>query len=207
MPFLAFFGVKPVALQMVLTLPEQRLHYSPRLLPIPPTYELHGSSFGRPVAGARAAAGMAAGAAAEAAAALGAMVAAAAAAVTAAAAAVAIAAPRLGLAMERAPMAPPCRGIAAALGPTFEAVSLEAAAPPLSSGAGTGRGWAATGRLGTRSSPTGTTWMAAHSAQSGSLREVHTHRRSTEGASEGGSGGGGGGGGGSGRGSGGGGGY
>eukprot|EP00964_Phaeocystis_antarctica_P021876 scaffold12159_cov58-Phaeocystis_antarctica.AAC.2 len=63
-----------VALQMVLTLPEQRLHYSPRLLPIPPTYELHGSSFGRPVAGARAAAGMAAGAAAEAAAALGAMV-------------------------------------------------------------------------------------------------------------------------------------
>ena len=33
---------------MVLTLPQQRLHHSPRLLPIPPTYELNGSSFGRP---------------------------------------------------------------------------------------------------------------------------------------------------------------
>ena len=48
MPFLAFFGVKTVALQLVLTLPQQRLHYSPRLLPIPPTYKLNGSSFGRP---------------------------------------------------------------------------------------------------------------------------------------------------------------
>ena len=47
-PFLAFFGVKPVALQVVLMLPQQRLHYSPRLLPIPPTYKLNGSSFGRP---------------------------------------------------------------------------------------------------------------------------------------------------------------
>ena len=47
-PFLAFFGVKPVALQVVLTLPQQRLHYSPRLLPIPPTYKLNGSCFGRP---------------------------------------------------------------------------------------------------------------------------------------------------------------
>ena len=43
-----FFGVKPVALQVVLTLPQQRLHYLPRLLPIPPTYKLNGSSFGRP---------------------------------------------------------------------------------------------------------------------------------------------------------------
>ena len=43
-----FFGVKPVALQMVLTLPHQRLHYSPRLLPIPLTYKLNGSSLGRP---------------------------------------------------------------------------------------------------------------------------------------------------------------
>ena len=43
-----FLGVKPVALQVVLTLPQQRLHYSPRLLPIPPTYKLNGSSFGRP---------------------------------------------------------------------------------------------------------------------------------------------------------------
>ncbi len=49
LPFLAFFGVKPVALQMVLTLrPQQMLHYSPRLLSIPPTYKLNGSSFGRP---------------------------------------------------------------------------------------------------------------------------------------------------------------
>ena len=45
---LAFFSVKPVALQVVLTLPQQRLHYLPRLLPIPPTYKLNGSSFGRP---------------------------------------------------------------------------------------------------------------------------------------------------------------
>ena len=43
-----FFGVKAVALQVVLTLPQQRLHYLPRLLPIPPTYKLNGSSFGRP---------------------------------------------------------------------------------------------------------------------------------------------------------------
>ena len=43
-----FFGVKSVALQVVLTLPQQRLHYLPRLLPIPPTYKLNGSSFGRP---------------------------------------------------------------------------------------------------------------------------------------------------------------
>ena len=43
-----FFGVNPVALQVVLTLPQQRLHYLPRLLPIPPTYKLNGSSFGRP---------------------------------------------------------------------------------------------------------------------------------------------------------------
>eukprot|EP00964_Phaeocystis_antarctica_P074863 scaffold46115_cov66-Phaeocystis_antarctica.AAC.7 len=35
--FLAFFCVKTVALQALLTLPQQRLHYSPRLLPIPPT--------------------------------------------------------------------------------------------------------------------------------------------------------------------------
>jgi len=48
LPFLAFFGVKTVALQLVLTLPQQRLHYSPRLLPIPPTYKLNGSSLGRP---------------------------------------------------------------------------------------------------------------------------------------------------------------
>ena len=33
---------------MVLTLPQQRLRYLPRLLPIPPTYKLIGSSFGRP---------------------------------------------------------------------------------------------------------------------------------------------------------------
>ena len=33
-PFLAFVCVKPVALQVVLTLPQQRRHYSPRLLPI-----------------------------------------------------------------------------------------------------------------------------------------------------------------------------
>ena len=46
-PFLAFFGVKPVALQVVLTLPQHRLHYLLRLLPIPPTYKLNGSSFGR----------------------------------------------------------------------------------------------------------------------------------------------------------------
>ena len=37
-----------MALQVVLTLPQQRLHYLPRLLPIPPTYKLNGSSFGRP---------------------------------------------------------------------------------------------------------------------------------------------------------------
>eukprot|EP00964_Phaeocystis_antarctica_P016919 scaffold9317_cov76-Phaeocystis_antarctica.AAC.1 len=38
-PFLAFFRVKPVALQVVLTLPQQRLQsYSPRLLPIPSRY-------------------------------------------------------------------------------------------------------------------------------------------------------------------------
>ena len=43
-----FFGINPVALQVVLTLPQQRLHYLPRLLPIPPTYKLNGSSFGRP---------------------------------------------------------------------------------------------------------------------------------------------------------------
>ena len=43
-----FFGVKTVALQGLLTLPQQRLHYSPRLLPIPPTYKLNGSSLGRP---------------------------------------------------------------------------------------------------------------------------------------------------------------
>ena len=48
MPFWDFVGVKPVALQMALTLPQQRLHYSPLLLPIPPTYKLNGSSFGRP---------------------------------------------------------------------------------------------------------------------------------------------------------------
>ena len=48
MPVFGIFGVKPVALQVVLTLPQQRLHYSPRLLPIPPTYKLNGSSFGRP---------------------------------------------------------------------------------------------------------------------------------------------------------------
>eukprot|EP00964_Phaeocystis_antarctica_P033825 scaffold19193_cov62-Phaeocystis_antarctica.AAC.3 len=34
--------------RLVLKLPQQRLHYSPRLLPIPPTYKLNGSSFGRP---------------------------------------------------------------------------------------------------------------------------------------------------------------
>ena len=33
---------------MVLTLPQQRLHYPPHLLPIPPTYKLNGSCFGRP---------------------------------------------------------------------------------------------------------------------------------------------------------------
>jgi hypothetical protein len=47
--FLAFFGVKPVALQMGLML--QGFTDSPRLLPIPPTanvYKLNGSSFGRP---------------------------------------------------------------------------------------------------------------------------------------------------------------
>ena len=38
-----------MALQVVLTLPQQRLHYLPRLLPIPSTYKLNGSSFGRPV--------------------------------------------------------------------------------------------------------------------------------------------------------------
>ena len=43
-----FFGVKSVALQVVLTLPQQRLHYLPRLLPMPSTYKLNGSSFGRP---------------------------------------------------------------------------------------------------------------------------------------------------------------
>ena len=48
LPVLAFFGVKSVTLQVVLTLPQQRLHYSPRLLPIPPTYKLNGPSFGRP---------------------------------------------------------------------------------------------------------------------------------------------------------------
>ena len=48
MPVFCIFGRKTVALQMVLTLPQQRLHYSPRLLPIPPTYKLNGSSFGRP---------------------------------------------------------------------------------------------------------------------------------------------------------------
>ena len=37
-----------MALQVVLTLPQQRLHYLPRLLPIPSTYKLNGSSFGRP---------------------------------------------------------------------------------------------------------------------------------------------------------------
>eukprot|EP00964_Phaeocystis_antarctica_P114844 scaffold78799_cov48-Phaeocystis_antarctica.AAC.1 len=37
-----------LALQVVLTLPQQRLHYLPRLLPIPSTYKLNGSSFGRP---------------------------------------------------------------------------------------------------------------------------------------------------------------
>ena len=37
-----------MARQVVLTLPQQRLHYLPRLLPIPPTYKLNGSSFGRP---------------------------------------------------------------------------------------------------------------------------------------------------------------
>ena len=42
------FWRKPVALQVVITLPQQRLHYLPRLLPIPPTYKLNGSSFGRP---------------------------------------------------------------------------------------------------------------------------------------------------------------
>ena len=41
-------GVKTVALQALLTLPQQRLHYSPRLLPIPPTHKLNGSSLGRP---------------------------------------------------------------------------------------------------------------------------------------------------------------
>ena len=47
--FLArFFGVKTVALQGLLTLPQQRLRYSPRLLPIPSTYKLNGSSLGRP---------------------------------------------------------------------------------------------------------------------------------------------------------------
>ena len=44
---MAFFSVKPVALQVVLTLPQHRLHYLLRLLPIPPTYKLNGSSFGR----------------------------------------------------------------------------------------------------------------------------------------------------------------
>ena len=48
MPVLAFFGVKRVAVQGLLTLPQQRLHYSPRLLPIPSTYKLNGSSLGRP---------------------------------------------------------------------------------------------------------------------------------------------------------------
>ena len=48
MPFSGIFWRKTVALQVVLTLPQQRLHYSPRLLPIPPTYKLNGSSFGRP---------------------------------------------------------------------------------------------------------------------------------------------------------------
>ena len=41
-------GVKTVTLQALLTLPQQRLHYSPRLLPIPPTHKLNGSSLGRP---------------------------------------------------------------------------------------------------------------------------------------------------------------
>ena len=48
LPVLAFFGVKTVALQGLLTLPQQRLHYSPRLLPILSTYKLNGSSLGRP---------------------------------------------------------------------------------------------------------------------------------------------------------------
>ena len=48
MPVLAFFGVKRVALQGLLTLPQQRLHYSHRLLPIPSTYKLNGSSLGTP---------------------------------------------------------------------------------------------------------------------------------------------------------------
>ena len=46
---MAFFGVEPVALQVVLMLPQQiRLHYLPHILPIPPTYRLDGSNFGRP---------------------------------------------------------------------------------------------------------------------------------------------------------------
>ena len=44
------FGVKTVALQGLLTLPQQRLHYTraPPLIPIPPTHKLNGSSLGRP---------------------------------------------------------------------------------------------------------------------------------------------------------------
>ena len=37
-----------MALQVVLTLLQQRLHYLSSLLPIPSTYKLNGSSFGRP---------------------------------------------------------------------------------------------------------------------------------------------------------------
>ena len=48
MPVLAVFCFKTVAVQGLLTLPQQRLYYSPRLLPIPSTYKLNGSSFGRP---------------------------------------------------------------------------------------------------------------------------------------------------------------
>ena len=48
LPFLTFFWCKTVALQVVPTLPQQRLHYLPRLLPIPSTYKLNGSSLDRP---------------------------------------------------------------------------------------------------------------------------------------------------------------
>eukprot|EP00964_Phaeocystis_antarctica_P041933 scaffold24017_cov82-Phaeocystis_antarctica.AAC.1 len=49
---LAFLGVlgrkNSGTSKALLTLPQQRLHYSPRLLPIPPTHTLNGSSLGRP---------------------------------------------------------------------------------------------------------------------------------------------------------------
>ena len=46
--FWLFWRKSSGTLQVVLTLPQQRLHYLPRILPIPPTYKLNGSSFGRP---------------------------------------------------------------------------------------------------------------------------------------------------------------